>query len=133
MVRVKKRYLCVHFQRQKKKKKNWILDDDSSLPLNDLYAEIRDLVQEFHGDFGVAAVTAGQLRILYANPLTHVCVIQVRHGAHRLVSSVLPFLTKIKEEDQKVVPRLFYTGATIRNCYKVKYLRGAFRRSRSLK
>ena len=56
------------------------------------------------------------LNCIYANPETGLCLIQARHGPHRLVASCLPFLTKIQSE--KVVPRLVYTGATIRNCYR---------------
>merc|ERR1711997_1150862 len=56
------------------------------------------------------------LRTIYSNAETRLCMIQTRHGPHRLLGSSLPFLTKIKNE--KVVPRLIYTGATIRNCYQ---------------
>lgn len=58
------------------------------------------------------------LRTIYCNPETRLCLLQCRHGPHRLVASSLPFLDKIGEED-KLIPRLIYTGATIRNCYKV--------------
>ena len=124
MVRIKKRYLCVYFERKseirRRGSKRSLLDDPAPLEeLSDpvLYGEIRDLVQEFHGDFGVAAAVSSGMRILYVNPMTRICLIQVRHGAHRLVASVIPFLTKIRKED--VLPRLIYTGATVRNCYKV--------------
>ena len=80
---------------------------------------IKDLVTELHGDFGRAAVTVG-LRSIYANADTGLCLVQARHGPHRLVASALPFLTKIN--DEKVVPRVIYTGATLRNCYKVSLL-----------
>lgn len=129
MVRVKKRYLCLSFQRAgdlgRKKKRALVPGAEQPLPLTDpvLYAAIRGKVQEFHGDFGVASVTSG-LRILYANPLTKVCLVQCRHGAHRIVASVLPFLTRLG--DESVVPRLIYTGATVRNCYKVILIRDSF-------
>ncbi len=71
-------------------------------------------MQELHGDFGVASVIKG-LNCIYANPDTGLCVVQARHGPHRLVASCLPFLTRIQNE--RVVPRLIYTGATIRCCY----------------
>ena len=61
------------------------------------------------------------LRTIYSNAETRLCLIQSRHGPHRLLASSLPFLTKIKNE--KVVPKLIYTGATIRNCYKVRFLK----------
>lgn len=76
---------------------------------------VKDKVQEIHGDFGRAAITTG-LRTIYANAETHLAMIQCRHGPHRLVGSSLPFLTKLKDEN--VVPRLIYTGATIKKCYE---------------
>lgn len=99
---VKKRSLC----------------DPKPLLLNDgqLSQAIKDIVLQMHGDFGRAAVTMG-LRTMYCNPETRLCLLQCRHGPHRLVASSLPFLEKIGDED-KLIPRLIYTGATIRNCYK---------------
>merc|ERR1712156_895667 len=93
------------------------LIDPQPLHISDgvLVNTLKELVGEIHGDFGRAAVTTG-LRTIYSNAETRLCLIQTRHGPHRLLASSLPFLTKIKNE--KVVPKLMYTGATIRNCYK---------------
>ena len=74
------------------------------------------LVQQIHGDFGRASVTTG-LRTIYCNLETHLALIQCCHGPHHLVASSLPFLTKLN--DEKFVPKLIYTGATIKICYKV--------------
>jgi len=82
---------------------------------NMLVNTLKDLVGQIHGDFGRASVATG-LRTIYSNAETRLCLIQVRHGPHKLLASSLPFLTRIKNE--KIVPRLIYTGATIRNCYK---------------
>merc|ERR1712038_795796 len=68
-----------------------------------------------HGDFGRASITTG-LKTIYCNKETRLAMIQCRHGPHRLVGSSLPFLTNINNE--KLVPRLVYTGATIKNCFK---------------
>lgn len=123
MVRVKKRYFVLQLQSER--------DVESAArgrPISScgslqslgrdgaLGSAIKDLVTELHGDFGRAAVTVG-LRSIYANADTGLCLVQARHGPHRLVASALPFLTKIN--DEKVVPRVIYTGATVRNCYKV--------------
>jgi ribonuclease P/MRP protein subunit POP5 len=85
------------------------------IPDNVLTATLKELVGQIHGDFGRASVATG-LRTIYSNAETRLCMIQTRHGPHRLLGSSLPFLTKIKNE--KVVPRLIYTGATVRNCYQ---------------
>jgi ribonuclease P/MRP protein subunit POP5 len=85
------------------------------LPDGVLTSTLKDLVGQIHGDFGRASVATG-LRTIYSNAETRLCMIQTRHGPHRLIASSLPFLTKIKNE--KIVPRLIYTGATVRNCYQ---------------
>ena len=127
MVRVKKRYFVLQLQSER--------DVESAArgrPISfcgslqslgrdgALGSAIKDLVTELHGDFGRAAVTVG-LRSIYANADTGLCLVQARHGPHRLVASALPFLTKIN--DEKVVPRVIYTGATVRNCYKVSSMK----------
>lgn len=127
MVRFKKRYFVVQLDREKdiydpynsKRSHNQPRAFQDAKPLNipdgNLADAVKDLVQQIHGDFGRAAVTQG-LRTIYCNPETHLVLIQCRHGPHRLVASSLPFLTKI--QDEKVIPRLIYTGATIKHCYK---------------
>ena len=118
MVRFKKRYFVVQLDREKDLTKPRAFQDSKPLDIPDgiLANAIKDIVQQFHGDFGRASVTQG-LRTIYCNAETHLVLIQCRHGPHKLVGSSLPFLTKI--QDEKVVPRLIYTGATIKNCYKV--------------
>ena len=124
MVRFKKRYFVVQFDRQKDiiSGRNpsipKALQDPRPLDIPDgvLAQAIKDIVENVHGDFGRASITTG-LRTIYCNKETRLAMIQCRHGPHRLVGSSLPFLTKIK--DEKVVPRLLYTGATIKNCHRV--------------
>jgi len=126
MVRFKKRYFVVQFDREKDlydssiKKQSFkprALQDSRPLDIRDdvLALAVKDIVEHIHGDFGRAAITTG-LRAIYSNPETHLALIQCRHGPHRLVGSSLPFLTKIN--DERLVPRLVYTGATIKNCFK---------------
>ena len=120
MVRVKKRYFVIQMELARDiAKKNFkrALASQKELQLSDavLASAIKELVQELHGDHGSASVSQG-LRAIYCNSATRLVLLQVRHGPHRIVGSVLPFLTKIK--DEKIVPRLLYTGATVRNCYR---------------
>jgi len=114
MVRYKKRYLVVELERV-----SHVCRDQLDLaPLDvtqlDVTNAVRDKVQELHGDHGRAAITIG-LRVVYINPATRLLLIQVRHGPHRLAQSSVPFLTRVGREN--VVPRLLYTGATIRHSY----------------
>jgi len=132
MVRFKKRYFVVQFDREKdifdersdaivlKKTKYFkprVFQNPKPLDIPDgvLASAVKDIVEHLHGDFGRAAITTG-LRTIYCNPETHLAVIQCRHGPHRLVGSSLPFLTNLNNE--KVVPKLIYTGATIHKCFK---------------
>ena len=132
MVRFKKRYFVVQFDREKdlydsSKKNNSsqfkprAYQDPRPLDIPDgqLALAVKDIVEQIHGDFGRASITTG-LRTIYCNPETRLAMIQCRHGPHRLVGSSLPFLTKIN--DERVLPRLIYTGATIKNCRKVGLL-----------
>ena len=120
MVRFKKRYFVVQFDREKDitALKSRALQDPRPLDISDniLASAIKDIVQFIHGDFGRASITTG-LKTIYCNRETRLAIIQCRHGPHRLVGSSLPFLTKINNE--KVVPKLIYTGATIKNCNAV--------------
>jgi len=117
MVRYKKRYFVVQFDRQSDVFKGTKANNPKPLDIKDniLVSTIKDLVEEIHGDFGRASVATG-FRTIYCNPETKICLIQCRFGPHKIIGSSLPFLTKLKNE--KVVPKLIYTGATIRNCYK---------------
>ena len=126
MVRVKKRYFVLQLQSERDVEaaaRGRPIPSCGSLKSlgrdGILGNAIKDLVTELHGDFGRAAVTVG-LRSIYVNADTGLCLVQARHGPHRLVASALPFLTKIN--DEKVVPRVIYTGATVRNCYKVSLM-----------
>ena len=130
MVRFKKRYFVVQFDREKdiidhKKMKARALQDPKPLDIPDgmLANAVKDVVQAIHGDFGRASVTTG-LRTIYCNKETRLAIIQCRHGPHKLVGSSLPFMTKIK--DERIIPRLIYTGATIKNCNRVRRSRALF-------
>ena len=79
---------------------------------------VKSVVEELHGDDGRATVFNG-LRTIYCNSATGICLVQVRAGRpHALLASAVPFLKSVK--GHKVIPRTIYTGATIRNCYKVR-------------
>ncbi len=138
MVRVKKRYLVLRLERREDVEKEFRKGprrrrcrafDGGGAPLRLSQSEESDCaavaeaaraaVQALHGDHGRAAVTVG-LRAVYCNRRTGAAVLCCRHGPHRLLASALPFLTRIRDED--VVPTLVYTGATVRNCYKVRLM-----------
>jgi len=125
MVRIKKRYFVLRLERQEdvlkasenKKRLRAASCQPLEVPDAALTKAVRDLLSQHYGDHGRAAAGAG-LRAIYANSHTGLVLLCARHSHYKMVASVLPFLTQINEE--KVVPRLIYTGATIRNCYQVE-------------
>jgi len=99
MVRFKKRYFVVEFERaQHINQSNQYFDME---PLNskdiDIANAVKDKVQELHGDFGRSSISVG-FKVIYANFPTRLVIIRSRHGPHRLVASALPFVTKIRSE-----------------------------------
>lgn len=109
MVRFKNRYISVE------------IDNGLSItqPLNvnpqELYNEIINKVKFVHGIVGLGSVKPG-LKVIYCNELTRIIIIRVRHGPHRLISSILPLLKKIKNIDCSL--KIIYVGATLQHCYK---------------
>eukprot|EP00092_Neocalanus_flemingeri_P018139 GFUD01019631.1.p1 GENE.GFUD01019631.1~~GFUD01019631.1.p1 ORF type:complete len:158 (-),score=52.11 GFUD01019631.1:108-581(-) len=115
MVRFKKRYFVVEFERAQhvnQSKEHFDLEPLNSKDI-DIANAVKDKVQELHGDFGRASISVG-FKVIYANTTTRLVIIRTRHGPHRLVASALPFVTKIRAEG--VVGQLLYTGATIKHC-----------------
>jgi len=115
MVRFKKRYFVVEFERAQhinQSKEYFDLEPLHSKDI-DIANAVKDKVQELHGDFGRASISVG-FKVIYANTTTRLVIIRCRHGPHRLVASALPFVTKIRNEG--VVGQLLYTGATIKHC-----------------
>ncbi|CAB0019489.1 unnamed protein product [Nesidiocoris tenuis] len=54
--------------------------------------------------------------ISYCNESTRIAIIRARLGAHKLITSALPFLTRIGKERANI--RMLYVGGTLRHCYK---------------
>lgn len=115
MVRFKKRYFVVEYERANSISSNNLDLSQLDSTDHDLANAIKSKVQELHGDFGRAAISIG-FKVIYANPSTRLVIIRCRHGPHNFVASALPFITKIRKE--AVIGRLLYTGATIRHCHK---------------
>jgi len=117
MVRLKHRYFLVEIERARnisKKEVDLVPLDAEEQHIT--YA-LRNVVCDFHGDFGKAMISSG-FRLKYVNLATRIILVRARHGGpDKMVSSSLPFLTKINKEN--IVCRLLYTGATIRHCMKV--------------
>jgi len=116
MVRYKKRYFVIEYDRLEHVKKDIHHIDLQPLDSRDidLANSIKDKIAELHGDFGRAATTVG-FKVIYANMSTRLVIIRCRHGPHTLVASALPFVNKIRKET--VIGKLLYTGATIRHCH----------------
>lgn len=54
--------------------------------------------------------------VSYCNESTRIAIIRARLGAHKLITSALPFLTRIGKERANI--RMLYVGGTLRHCYK---------------
>ena len=78
-----------------------------------LYNYIKENVQKYYGEFGVASLM--KFHIIYFNERTRLFIIQVRHGPHRFVTSILPLLQKANETARY---RTLYVGATLQQCQK---------------
>lgn len=110
----------------------------------DLYKSVIDTVQTLHGDFGVAAISAGFAGRLittntsvlflfvellftlthskysyflakYCNEVTRIALIRSRHGPHRILASTLPCVTHVGQKPATL--RTIFTGATLKHCF----------------
>ncbi|KAK5644726.1 hypothetical protein RI129_006026 [Pyrocoelia pectoralis] len=90
-------------------------DNSLTIPSPTFYQALLKKIQELHGDFGAAAIREG-FAAKYFNERTRIAIVRARHGPHKLITSVLPF---VKEVDKKKVSLVtLYTGATMRQCFK---------------
>ncbi|XP_058067319.1 uncharacterized protein LOC131216764 [Anopheles bellator] len=114
MVRVKHRYILVQIRCNDRPE-----SEPVSISSAALQSYIRERVEKFYGDFGVASLA--RLNVIYFNAKTHLCIVQTRHGAHRFITSILPLLTLADKESARY--RTLYVGATLQQCHKyiVKY------------
>ncbi|EFA10388.1 ribonuclease P/MRP protein subunit POP5 [Tribolium castaneum] len=112
MVRHKNRYIIIEVTESPGDTRK----PTNALKLNQnlLYRSIINMVQKLHGDFGVAACTAGFV-LRYCNEKTRVAIIRCRHGPHKLVASSLPILKSIGTIDVHL--NILYTGATMKHCF----------------
>lgn len=76
---------------------------------------VMNKIQQMHGDFGIAAVRTGFLT-KYCNENTRISILRSRHGPHRIVTSSLPFITKIGKLDVQL--RTLHIGATLKHSFK---------------
>lgn len=117
MVRLKHRYFLVEIERARSICKSGVDLVPLAAEEEHVVHALKNLVSDLHGDFGKAMISSG-FRLKYVNLATRIVLIRARHGGpDKMVSSSLPFLTKIN--DESVVCRLLYTGATIRHCMKI--------------
>ncbi|XP_075221229.1 POP5 ribonuclease P/MRP subunit isoform X2 [Lycorma delicatula] len=110
MVRFKNRYITIEVEPVKIPKTNsWELDTGK------LYKAIVNTLSTLHGDFGVASTTGG-FSVKYCNKETKIGIIRCRHGPHKLIASIIPFIKQI--DNNQVQLNTLYTGATLHQCYK---------------
>ncbi|XP_040566798.1 uncharacterized protein Pop5 [Lepeophtheirus salmonis] len=107
MVRYKKRYFLVQFTPISSN-----AFPEQKFTLNQI---LRDKINELFGDYGLGAASCnGGLRTLQWTPDIGIGIFQSRHEAREYLGAAIPFLTDLR--GVKAVPRLLYTGATIRHC-----------------
>jgi ribonuclease P/MRP protein subunit POP5 len=64
---------------------------------------IKSKVEKYYGHFGVASML--RLNVKYVNDKTKIAIIQVSHGPHRFVTSILPLITTVSA-DFKLYPKI---------------------------
>ncbi|XP_044271116.1 ribonuclease P/MRP protein subunit POP5 [Tribolium madens] len=109
MVRHKNRYIIIEVLEDSHKP-----SDSFKITQNHLYRGIISSVQKLHGDFGVAACTAGFV-LRYCNEKTRIAIMRCRHGPHKLVASSLPILRTVGNNE--VYVNTLYIGATMKHCF----------------
>uniref|UniRef100_A0A1Y1LCT6 Ribonuclease P/MRP protein subunit POP5 n=1 Tax=Photinus pyralis TaxID=7054 RepID=A0A1Y1LCT6_PHOPY len=100
MVRHKQRYMVIEINSPQQRK-----DDSLVIPSSALYRALSKKVQQLHGDFGSAAIREGFVA-KYFNEKTRIAIVRSRHGPHKLITTVLPFVTEIdkkQEEDRRAM------------------------------
>eukprot|EP00096_Caligus_rogercresseyi_P010105 TRINITY_DN3569_c0_g1_i1.p1 TRINITY_DN3569_c0_g1~~TRINITY_DN3569_c0_g1_i1.p1 ORF type:complete len:123 (-),score=36.32 TRINITY_DN3569_c0_g1_i1:350-718(-) len=107
MVRYKKRFFLVSFSPV----------SSSAFPDSKatIHIAVKNKIKELFGDYGLGVSSSqGGLKTIHWNPDIGVAIFQVRHEFREYLGASIPFLTELK--GVKGVPRLLYTGATIRHC-----------------
>jgi len=116
MVRVKHRYFLVEAERTRNIGKDSVDLEPLDATDKNVSDALKGVIKDLHGDHGKASVSSS-FKVKYLNAQTRIMLIRAKHGGpDKIVSSSLPFLTKIEKET--IVCRLLYTGATMRHCYK---------------
>uniref|UniRef100_R4G341 Ribonuclease P/MRP protein subunit POP5 n=2 Tax=Rhodnius TaxID=13248 RepID=R4G341_RHOPR len=110
MVRFKNRYVAVEVKPEKSSK------DFKKLSGKELSRQILCVVSRLHGEFGLAAVRHG-FSVSYCNEITHIAIIRVRHGPHKIVTSSFPAITSLGNVQAKI--NTLYVGGTLHQCYKM--------------
>lgn len=55
--------------------------------------------------------------VSYCNEITHIAIIRVRHGPHKIVTSSFPAITSLGNVQAKI--NTLYVGGTLHQCYKM--------------
>lgn len=106
MVRVKYRYIVSEIVTDKHKHL-------IKLPVKekDIKHTVLNMVNEVHGDYGVACILAG-FSIKMFNPVTRILIFRVRRQYHSILSTTLPLITSVGKI--KLIMRTLKLSGTIR-------------------
>ncbi|XP_029212568.2 ribonuclease P/MRP protein subunit POP5-like [Acropora millepora] len=108
MVRYKRRYLMVEISFQDKKV-------GESINENSIYAKVKEAVQEFHGDYGVACL-ARYLKVKYVNPITGMVFIGCSRDYYRMLWSAITFIRNLS--GRLCTFQVLHVGGTLRSCQR---------------
>jgi len=103
MVRVKFRYLLIE------------VHGTGEISQDELFHELRNTVQNLHGDFGFACIRKA-LRVVYHNQLTRVAIVRVLREQVRVISTALPMIRHIGEQHIRL--SAVHIGGTIKQCHR---------------
>ncbi|CAH1736518.1 ribonuclease P/MRP protein subunit POP5 [Aphis gossypii] len=109
MVRYKNRYMVIQLR---------TLENDNldlKISVKELQISVLNMIKSLHGDFGAGAIKTC-FKVRYCNPTTKIIIFKTRHGPHKFLSSVVPFINKLQEKQIQL--STIYTGASMFQCYK---------------
>ncbi|KAF0767088.1 ribonuclease P/MRP protein subunit POP5 [Aphis craccivora] len=88
---------------------------DLKISDKELQISVLNMIKLLHGDFGAGAIKTC-FKVRYCNPTTKIFIFKTRHGPHKFLSSVIPFVNKLQEKQIQL--STIYTGASMFQCYK---------------
>ncbi|VVC28125.1 Hypothetical protein CINCED_3A018626 [Cinara cedri] len=104
-------------------------DNDLDFKISDkeLNLTVLNMIKTLFGDFGVGAIRTC-FKVHYCNPSTKIIIFKTRHGPHKFLSSIIPFVNELQGKPIRL--STLYIGASLFQCYKFiqNYQKGLVRK-----